>query len=224
VGVLIFGLVASVGAFLPENLAFADDDDDDDRERNQEKKELGANQDLRNNREMVENINEEFSLLKAIISGWNSAIDAMDSALASFETRLTGIETQMEEDKVSMESLQTQVDTLSGTEGISSLSGIVTMTQSYTNTVSHSIGSGGMGALSASCEEGDLAISGQFEVISGNSDTMDIMSEKLVDMKTFSVQAENIDSVDSFDIDVSVNCILATAVDELKASDISGLS
>jgi len=35
VGVLIFGLVASVGAFLPENLAVAggDDDDHDDREK-----------------------------------------------------------------------------------------------------------------------------------------------------------------------------------------------
>jgi len=220
VGVLIFGLVASVGAFLPENLAFADDDDDDKQEDYRLRDYEGQ---IMENTGAIEEMHSEFDLLNSIAQAWNSAIDAMDLALQSFETRITGLESQMEEDKATIESLKTQVDDLSGASGLESSSGIIAMTESYTNTVSHSLASNSVGSLSALCEEGDLAISGQLVVISGNTDTMDIMSEQVTDMKTFSVQAENHDTVDSFDIDVSVNCLLTTTADVSKAGS-GGLS
>ncbi len=240
VGVLIFGLVASVGAFLPENLAFADDDDCDDlkckekkdcknQEKDDRKKENGkmSNKEYKaqvmENTGTIEEMYSEFDLLNSIAQAWNSAIEAMDLALQSFETRLSGVETQMEEDKATIESLKIQVDTLSGASGIGASAGIVSMTETYTNTVSGSIASNSAGTLSASCNEGDLAVSGQLVVISGNEETMTIYGEKVTDMKTYSVEAENEDSANSFDIDVSVNCILTTAADVSKSGS-GGLS
>ncbi len=113
---------------------------------------------------------------------------------------------------------------MSGASGIGASSGIIAMTESYTNTVSGSIASNSAGTLSASCNEGDLAVSGQLVVISGNEDTMTIYGSEVTDMKTYSVEAENEDSSISFDIDVSVNCILATPSSELKAAGSGGLS
>ncbi len=214
VGVLIFGLVASVGAFLPENLAFADEDDDKDKHEDDRKK---GNEKM-SNKELTEEVN----LLNLIAQAWNSAIEAMDLALQSFETRLSGVETQMVEDKATIESLKIQVDDLSGASGIGASSGIIAMTESYTNTVSGSIASNSAGTLSASCNEGDLAVSGQLVVISGNEDTMTIYGADVSDMKTYSVEAENEDSSISFDIDVSVNCLLTTSADVSKAG-VSGL-
>jgi len=219
VGVLIFGLVASVGAFIPEVFAetHPDEIDDDDERGSYDSSDV----------ETIEAFNEEFSLIKSIIAGWNSAIEAMDLALQSFENRLTGVEAQMVEDKATIESLQTQVDDLSGASGIESSSGILAITESYTNTVSTSVASDSVGTLSASCNEGDLAVSGQFVVISGNVETMTIYSDGLSDMYTYSVEAENEDSANSFDIDVSVNCIMATDSDVSKSGineGISGLS
>ncbi len=216
VGVLIFGLVASVGAFLPENLAFAEEHKDD-KKKDKEKKpkkgdQIGAVQvQVDENTAMINEISEGIDLFNLIAQGWNSAMEAMDLALESFETRLTGMETQMEEDKAIMESLKTEVDSLSSASEFQ-----VSMTQSYTNTVSGSIPSNSMGTLSASCEEGDLAVSGQFEVISGNMNTMGIYAHDTTDMYTYSVTAKNKDSANSFDIDVSVNCILATDSDDIK--------
>ena len=229
VGVLIFGLVASVGAFLPENLAFADEDDDknkheDDRKKGNEKmskKEYEAQ--VMENTGTIEKMYSEFDLLNSIAQAWNSAIEAMDLALQSFETRLSGVEIQMEEDKATIESLKIQVDDLSGASGIGASSGIIAMTETYTNTVSGSIASNSAGTLSASCNEGDLAVSGQLVVISGNEATMTIYEDKVTDMKTFSVEAENEDPANSFDIDVSVNCILTTTADVSKAGS-GGLS
>jgi uncharacterized protein YktA (UPF0223 family) len=223
VGVLTFGLVASVGAFLPENLAFADEDDDkdkheDDRKKDNEKmskKDYQAQ--VMENTGAIEEMYSEFDLLNSIAQAWNSAIEAMDLALQSFEARMTVVETQMEEDKATIESLKIQVDDLSGASGIGASSGIIAMTESYTNTVSHSLASNSMGTLSASCNEGDLAISVEFIVISGNEDTMTIYGEKVTDMKTYSVMADNEDSANSFDIDVSVNCIMATDSDVSKS-------
>ncbi len=230
VGVLTFGLVASVGAFLPENLAFADEDDDkdkheDDRKKGNEKmskKEIQAQ--LMENTGTIEEMYSEFDLLNSIAQAWNSVIEAMDLALQSFETRLSGVETQMEEDKATIESLKIQVDTLSGASGIGASAGIVSLTETYTNTVSGSLASNTVGTLSASCNEGDLAISGQFVVISGNEETMTIYLDEVTEMTTYSVEAENEDSAISFDIDVSVNCILATPSSELKAAGSGGLS
>ncbi len=226
VGVLIFGLVASVGAFLPENLAFAggeDDDDDRDKAKDDRKKENGKMSNKEYKAQVMENtgaleeMHSEFDLLNSIAQAWNSAIDAMDLALKSFEARMTVVETQMEEDKATIESLKIQVDDLSGASGIGASSGIIAMTESYTNAVSGSIASNSVGTLSASCNEGDLAVSGQFVVISGNEDTMTIYEDQVSDMKTFSVTGENEDLVDSFDIDVSVNCLLTTDSDVSKA-------
>ena len=227
VGVLIFGLVASVGAFLPENLAFADEDDDDRKKENEKmsKKEIQAQ--LIENTGTIEELYSGFDLLNSIAQAWNSAIEAMDLALQSFETRLTGLETQMEEDKATIESLKIQVNDLSGASGIGASSGIIAMTESYTNTVSGSIASNSAGTLSASCNDGDLAVSGQLVVISGNEDTMTIYGEKVTNMTTYSVEAENEDSTISFDIDVSVNCILTTSADVSKSGinqGINGLS
>ena len=229
VGVLIFGLVASVGAFLPENLAFADEDDDkdkheDDRKKGNEKmskKEYEAQ--VMENTGTIEEMYSEFDLLNSIAQAWNSAIEAMDLALQSFEARMTVVETQMGEDKATIESLKIQVDDLTGASGIGISSGVIAITESYTNTVSGSIASDSAGTLSASCEEGDLAVSGQFLVISGNEATMTIYEDKVTGMKTYSVEAENEDPANSFDIDVSVNCILATNSDVSKAGS-GGLS
>lgn len=223
VGVLIFGLVASVGAFLPENLAFAEEHKDDkknDKEKKPKKEDqMGAVQvQVDENTAMINEISEGIDLFNLIAQGWNSAIEAMDLALESFETRLTGLETQMEEDKATIESLKIQVDDLSGVSGIGISSGVIAMTETYTNTVSGSIASNSAGTLSASCNEGDLAVSGQLVVISGNEDTMTIYGEKVTDIQTYSVEAENEDSTNSFDIDVSVNCILTTSADVSKAS------
>jgi len=223
VGVLIFGLVASVGAFLPENLAFADDDDEkkgtqDDRKKEDKKmsnKEYKAQ--VMENTDTIEEMYSGFDLLNSIAQAWNSAIEAMDLALQSFETRLTGVETQMGEDKATIESLKTQVDDLTGAIETGISSGVVAITESYTNSVSGSVPSESVGTLSASCNEGDLAVSGQFVVISGNQATMTIYEDKVTDMKTYSVEAENEDSANSFDIDVSVNCILATDSDVSKS-------
>ena len=218
VGVLIFGLVASVGAFLPENLAFAEEHKDDKKkdtgELKKEKEKMSKKEyekQVMENTVQIEEMHSEFDLFDSIAQAWNSAIEAMDLALESFETRLTGMETQMEEDKAIMESLKTEVDSLSSASEFQ-----VSMTQSYTNTVSGSIPSNSMGTLSASCEEGDLAVSGQFEVISGNTATMGIYAHDTTDMYTYSVTAKNKDSANSFDIDVSVNCILATDSDDIK--------
>ena len=164
-----------------------------------------------------------FDLLNSIAQAWNSAIEAMDLALQSFETRLTGVETQMGEDKATIESLKTQVDDLTGAIETGISSGVVAITESYTNSVSGSVPSESVGTLSASCNEGDLAVSGQFVVISGNQATMTIYEDKVTDMKTYSVEAENEDLANSFNIDVSVNCILATDSDVSK-SGINGLS
>ena len=112
---------------------------------------------------------------------------------------------------------------MSGASGIGASSGIIAMTESYTNTVSGSIASNSMGTLSASCNEGDLAVSGQLVVISGNEDTMTIYGADVSDMKTYSVEAENEDPINSFDIDVSVNCLLTTTADVSKAGS-GGLS
>ncbi len=229
VGVLIFGLVASVGAFLPENLAFADEDDEkkgtqDDRKKENgkmSKKELQAQ--VMENTDTIEEMYSGFDLLNSIAQAWNSAIEAMDLALQSFETRLSGVETQMEEDKATIESLKIQVDDLSGASGIGTSSGIIAMTESYTNTVSGSLASNSAGTLSASCNEGDLAVSGQLVVISGNEDTMTIYGSDVSDMKTYSVEADNEDPTNSFDIDVSVNCLLTTAADVSKSGS-GGLS
>ncbi len=232
VGVLIFGLVASVGAFLPENLAFADEEDDDDdrkKDKDDRKKDNGKMSGKEYKAQVMENTGameemySEFDLLNSIAQAWNSAIEAMDLALQSFETRLSGVEIQMEEDKATIESLKIQVDDLSGASGIGASSGIIAMTESYTNTVSGSIASNSAGTLSASCNEGDLAVSGQLVVISGNEDTMTIYGEKVTDMKTYSVEADNEDPTNSFDIDVSVNCILTTSADVSKAGS-GGLS
>ena len=171
----------------------------------------------------IDEMYSEFDLLNSIAHAWNSAIEAMDLALQSFETRITGLESQMEEDKATIESLKTQVDDLSGASGIGASSGIIAMTESYTNTVSGSIASNSAGTLSASCNEGDLAVSGQLVVISGNEDTMTIYGEQVTDMKTYSVEADNEDSTNSFDIDVSVNCLLTTTADVSKAGS-GGLS
>ncbi len=228
VGVLTFGLVASVGAFLPENLAFADEDDDKDKHEDDRKKENGKmskkeyEAQVMENTGTIEEMYSEFDLLNSIAQAWNSAIEAMDLALQSFETRLSGVETQMVEDKATIESLKTQVDTLTGTSGPGISSGVIAMTESYTNTVSGSIASNSAGTISASCNEGDLAVSGQLVVISGNEDTMTIYGEKVTDMKTYSVEAENEDSSISFDIDVSVNCILTTSADVSKAGSGAG--
>jgi len=111
---------------------------------------------------------------------------------------------------------------LSGASGIGASSGIIAMTETYTNTVSGSIASNSAGTLSASCNEGDLAVSGQLVVISGNEDTMTIYGSDVSDMKTYSVEAENEDLTNSFDIDVSVNCLLTTSADVSKAG-VSGL-
>jgi hypothetical protein len=221
VGVLIFGLVASVGAFVPENLAFAEEHKDDKKEGKDKKPkkedQMGAVQEqIDENTVMINEMNEGYDLFKSISQAWNSAIEAMDLALESFETRLSGLETQMEEDKATIESLKTEVDTLTGASGLGSTAGIVAVTESYINTVSGSISSNSLGTISASCEEGDLAVSGQFEVISGNTATMGIYSHDRTDMYTYSVTAKNKDSANSFDIDVSVNCILATNSEELK--------
>ena len=230
VGVLIFGLVASVGAFLPENLAFADEEDDkdkheDDRKKENEKmskKELQAQ--VMENTDTIEEMYSGFDLLNSIAQAWNSAIEAMDLALQSFETRLTGVETQMGEDKATIVSLQTQVDSLTGAIETGISSGIIAMTESYTNTVSGSIASNSMGTLSASCNEGDLAVSGQLVVISGNEDTMTIYGADVSDMKTYSVEAENEDLTNSFDIDVSVNCLLTTSADVSKSGINEGIN
>ncbi len=228
VGVLIFGLVASVGAFLPENLAFAEEHKDDpkkEKEKKMSKKEYQAQ--VMENTDTIEEMYSEFDLLNSIAQAWNSAIEAMDLALQSFETRLTGVETQMGEDKATIVSLQTQVDDLTGAIETGISSGIVAITESYTNTVSGSIASNSMGTLSASCNEGDLAVSGQLLVISGNEDTMTIYGAHIADMKTYSVEADNQDLANSFDIDVSVNCILATNSDVSKSGineGINGLS
>ncbi len=235
VGVLIFGLVASVGAFLPENLAFADEEDDDDKkndkdDRKKEDKKMSNKEykaQVLENTGTIEEMYSEFDLLNSIAQAWNSAIEAMDLALQSFETRLSGVETQMEEDKATIVSLQTQVDDLSGASGIGISSGIVAMTESYTNTVSASLASNSAGTLSASCNEGDLAVSGQLVVISGNEDTMTIYGSEVTDMKTYSVEADNEDPTNSFDIDVSVNCLLTTTADVSKSGinqGINGLS
>ncbi len=229
VGVLIFGLVASVGAFLPENLAFADEDDDKDKheddrkkgDKKMSKKEYEAQ--VLENTGTIEEMYSEFDLLNSIAQAWNSAIEAMDLALQSFETRLSGVETQMVEDKATIESLKIQVDDLSGASGIGASSGIIAMTETYTNTVSGSIASNSAGTISASCNEGDLAVSGQLLVVSGNEDTMTIYGADVSDMKTYSVEAENEDPTNSFDIDVSVNCILTTTADVSKAGS-GGLS
>ncbi len=232
VGVLIFGLVASVGAFLPENLAFADEEDDDDKKKDKDdrkkenekmsKKELQAQ--VMENTDTIEEMYSGFDLLNSIAQAWNSAIEAMDLALQSFETRLTGVETQMGEDKSTIVSLQTQVDSLTGAIETGISSGIIAMTESYTNTVSGSIASNSMGTLSASCNEGDLAVSGQLVVISGNEDTMTIYGSQIADMKTYSVEAENGDLVNSFDIDVSVNCLLTTSADVSKSGINEGIN
>ncbi len=230
VGVLTFVLVASVGAFLPEKVAFADEDDDknkheDDRkkaDKKMSKKEYEAQ--VLENTGVIEEMYSDFNLLNSIAQAWNSAIEAMDLALQSFETRLSGVETQMEEDKATIESLKIQVDDLSGASGVGASVGIVSITETYTNTVSGSIASNSAGTLSASCNEGDLAVSGQLVVISGNEDTMTIYGADVSDMKTYSVEAENEDSTISFDIDVSVNCIIATPSSELKASASGGFS
>jgi len=223
VGVIIFGLVASVGAFLPENLAFADDDDDkdkheDDRKKGNEKmskKELQAQ--VMENTDTIEEMYSGFDLLNSIAQAWNSAIGAIENALDSLQI-------QVVENTAAVDAMKVQLD---GLKGEISESGIVgggqgTIT-SYTRTSSGIAISGDITDIMVSCDTGDFAISAENTILSAGFYYVDVFTSEMSGESSWHLSALNSHPTDDIQIDVTVTCIMTSSADQVKISS-SGLS
>ena len=214
-GLVVFTLVGSIGLVLPENLAFAqgngngnadqqiadnlvastsshnnrngngngnDDDDDDDNDN--------ANQKIADNL-------ADILLLKVIADTLNALISDMDGYIMALADRLTGVEDDVD-------ALQADVEALKG----STISPVLqVVAEPYTNTVTETIASNTVGSISASCEQGDSAISGESKLISpNNSKFLRIFTTGLSGSDSYKLDAYCDFPGQSCEIEVSVTC------------------
>ena len=188
-GLVVFTLVGSIGLVLPENLAFAGGDDDDDNGNN--------NGNNGNADQQIADNTAEIVLLSAIADTLNSLISDMDDFITALADRLTGVENDVD-------SLQADVEALKD----STISPVLeVVAEPYTNTVTETIASNTVGSISASCEQGDSATSGESKLISpNNSKFLRIFTTGLSGSDSYKLDAYCDFPGQSCEIEVSVTC------------------
>ncbi len=198
-GITIFGITGLVGSSLSENLVFAQEELD------------GATTDL-------EVTPEDFSLIKQLVDSWNSAIKAIENAIDSLQSQVDNNSAAIDEIQTKLGAVPEGGVGLGASSGIQGSGGIST----YSVTVSGTISSGSPGLVIASCNEGDVAISGTHEIISEDSTYITIYDSEAEDPADFDVPAFNSHPTNDIQIDATVNCIESTDTEFSKAD--SGFS
>ncbi len=182
-GLVVFTLVGSIGLVLPENLAFAQGNGNGNGNGN-------ADQQIADN-------TADIDILKNIADTLFTLISDMDGYIMALADRLTGVEDDVD-------ALQADVEALKG----STISPVLqVVAEPYTNTVTETIASNTVGSISASCEQGDSATSGESKLISpNNSKFLKIFTTGLSGSDSYKLDAYCDFPGQSCEIEVSVTC------------------
>ncbi len=193
-GLVVFTLVGSIGLVLPENLAFAQGNGNGNGNGN-------ADQQIADN-------TADIDILKNIADTLFTLISDMDGYIMALADRLTGVENDVDALQADVEALkgsttpvlEPRVDGFNPNE-------LIRVAEPYTNTVTETIASNTVGSISASCEQGDSATSGESKLISpNNSKFLRIFTTGLSGTDSYKLDAYCDFPGQSCEIQVSVTC------------------
>jgi len=225
VGLLVFTLVGSIGLYLPENLAFADDDDDDDdNDKKDKEKKVKDKEQIQENTANIETMSADFDLFKLIAAELNKLVTNMNNYIEDLELKIAGVEGELQKEIEAREageaSFKAEIDAMKSSGDLgSATAGGSSGVSTYTTTVSGNLASDSSGSISASCETGDTAVSGGFTPISaGFEEYLSIFRSAHNGTDSWQVNGFNEDPSNSLQIDVFVNCLKTTPEDFIKAT------
>ncbi len=244
VGLLVFTLVGSIGLYLPENLAFADEHDNKDK-KDKEKKVKDKEQ-IQENTANIETMSADFDLFKLIAAELNKLITNMNNYIEDLELKIAGVEGELQKEiearEASEAAFKAEIDAMKSSGDIDSTTvggggsfdlGISSIQEpgkpespgvkTYSNTISGIIGSNSGDIVTATCEPGDLVISGNHQVMYADSSFIILYESEAEGMDVWEVPAWNTHPTDDIQIDVTVDCLVIRNTKDLESVTKAGL-